>query len=269
MASSQIVVPDPVSTPTPVVTPSPTPTPTPTPVATPTPYINNEPLPRDLAFTLGEKLIYRVSSQGKYVGQVTLWAKERTQFQGRDSLTLTAEVTEALPGSGFTLSDSFTVRVDPLTLTPQISEIKFAGTLGWMNQTAVFDPISNAIMVGKERIDAPYGTHSILSLFYAMRSFNLRPSKVTTSPVNDTRVAVLWANRTSVFSLRPSETEITDLAGQSVAAQLIGVVANNPQLDSLSPKVWLSNDEARTPLRIQFGTNQFDLVSRSVEVFTR
>lgn len=266
LSSVQIVLPEPVATPTPIATPSPTPTPTPTPVATPTPYINDQPLPKDLAFPLGEKLTYGISSQGRNVGRVTLWAKERTQFQGRDSLLLTAEITDAEPGAGFARADSFTVRVDPLTLTPQVSEIKFSGALGWMNQTAVFDPVSNAITVGTERIDAPYGTHTVLSLFYAMRSFNLRPSRVTSSPVNDTRVAVLWANRTSVFSLRPSDAEVTDLAGRRVAAQLIGIVANNPQLDSLSPKVWLSNDDARTPVRIQIGTYQLDLVSRSVEI---
>jgi hypothetical protein len=115
-------------------------------------------------------------------------------------------------------------------------------------------------------VDAPVGTHSILSLIYAMRSFNLRPSKDPNNPVNDTRVAVFWDDRVHIFTLRPVNAETILLGGEKVNAQLITVITGDPQLDLLALKVWLSTDGRRVPLRFSVGTFQADLtsVSRSV-----
>lgn len=267
LTSKQIIIPEPAATPTPAPSQTPAPTPSPTPIPTPTPYIKNQPLPKDLAFLLGEKLVYNISTKGNAVGKLTLWAQERSEFQGRDSLLLTAEVTEVSASTvGFSVADRFSVRVDPLTLSPQLSEVKLSGNLAWMNQTALFDPVSSRITIGTNRLEAPFGTHTPLSLLYAMRSFNLRPSRTLSNPVNDTRVAVLWGSTTSVFSLRPSDVELKDVKGESVEAQLVNVITGNPQLDGLTPKVWLSNDESRIPLRFTIGTYQFDLAGNSIEV---
>ena len=219
LTSKQIIIPEPAATPTPA--------PSQTPArlrrlrrSRPDTVYQNQPLPKDLAFLLGEKLVYNISTKGNAVGKLTLWAQERSEFQGRDSLLLTAEVTEVSASTvGFSVADRFSVRVDPLTLSPQLSEVKLSGNLAWMNQTALFDPVSSRITIGTNRLEAPFGTHTPLSLLYAMRSFNLRPSRTLSNPVNDTRVAVLWGSTTSVFSLRPSDVELKDVKGESVEAQ--------------------------------------------------
>jgi hypothetical protein len=100
-----------------------------------------------------------------------------------------------------------------------------------------------------------------LSLIYAVRSFNLKPSKDTYNPINDTRVAVFWENKPYIFTLRPSTAEIIDIKGMKISAQLISVNTGNPQLDSLNIKVWLSNDSRRLPLRFSAGQYQADLIS--------
>lgn len=238
---------------------------TPTPVPTPTPYIENEPLLNELPFDLGETLDYQISTNNQTVGSFRLQAKERRQFLGQDSLLLTAVATGAGPGTRvFALNDGIRANVSPDTLAPQQIEIKFTGALSSFNQTTQFDQrTGTATSGGANRLEVPVGTHSLLSLAYAVRSFNLKPSKDPNNPVNDTRVAVFWDKQPYVFTLRPSTADIINLRGERVSAQLIAVNTGNPQLDQLNLRLWLSNDEKRLPLRLAVGSYQADLVSES------
>lgn len=247
----------------------PRPTATPKPIPTPTPYIDNQPLLNELSFVLGETLEYRISSGGQQVGTIILRAKERKLNLGQDSLRLEAEVT-ATTGQGmglFRAGDTVRSLVNPETLSPQQIDIRFTGAFSSINQGAVFDQRSGAVTFGGvNRIEVPVGTHSILSFIYALRSFNLKPSKNAANPVNDTRVAVFWDKGPHIFTLRPSEADIITLQGQKVSGQLITVNTGNPQLDILGLKVWLSNDKSRAPLRFTAGPYQADLVSESVVI---
>jgi len=110
--------------------------------------------------------------------------------------------------------------------------------------------------------EAPVGTHSILSLIYAMRSFNLTPSRDPSSPVNDTRVAVFWESRAYVVTLRPSKPEEVMINGLKTQTQLISITTGNPRLDVLAPKIWLSTGVRRTPMRFSFGSIQADLIQK-------
>lgn len=272
-ASIQTIAPDASAeaTPTPIQTPHPQTTPKP--IATPTPYIENEPLSSDLPFVLGETLEYQVSTNGQYLGNVTLRADERKQFTYQlagesrqtteDSLLLTARVTGTQPGQQIlTLNDSIRAQVNPESLAPQQIVLKFGGLFGAYSQTALFNQkTGKAALNGANQIDIPVGTHSVLSLVYAVRAFNLKPSKDPTNPVNDTRVAVLLGGEAYVFRLRPSEAEILNLRNEKVAAQLITVSTGNPQIDQLGLRLWLGTDEKRLPLRFALGSYQADLIS--------
>ncbi len=253
---------DPTPTPSPVQTPKPTPAPTPTPRS----YVDNQPLGTDLSFELGETLEYKLSSGGQPVATFVLQAKERKQVQGDDSLLLTATVTEAPSPNGLvSVNDSIKALVNPESLGPRRLDISFTGTLSSLNQTVTFDEKTSLISFkGTNQVEAPVGTHSILSLAYAIRSFNLKPSKDTTNPINDTRVAVFWDTKPYIFTLRPSSAELITLQGEKVSAQLITINTGNPQLDDLKLKVWLSNDARRLPLRFSVGTFQADLVSDKI-----
>lgn len=252
----------------PIPTPSPIATPRPTPVATPTPraYVDNQPLSPELSFALGETLEYRLSNGAQPIGTFTLQATERKQFNGMDSLLLSATMTDAVGGM-FAKGDSIKAQVNPDTLGPRSLEINITGQLSGINGTVMFDERTNMIMFkGTGQIEAPVGTHSILSLLYAMRSFNLKPSKDTSNPINDTRVAVFWDNRPYIFTLRPSNAEVISFRGDKISAQLISITTGNPQLDALSPKVWLSNDERRVPVKFTIGTFNADLISEKMVV---
>lgn len=261
---SAISVPEPEA-PVPAATPTPIPTPvvaiTPKPTPTPTAYIDDAPLLAELGFQLGETLDYRITAAGKPVGTITLNARERKLFEKVDSLLLTATITAVEQGNPvITLGQAAKAQVDPNTLTPIWTESKFVSAAVGPKQTVTFDKRTGAIAFGGPKpIDGPIGTHSIVSLLYAMRSFNLKPSKDLTNPVNDTRVAVFWDSKPHIFTLRPSNPELILINGEKVSAQLITINTNNPQLDALSPKVWLSTEE-RVPVRISIGGFQAELI---------
>ncbi len=249
----------------PLPTPLPTPEPakTPKPVPTPTPYVDNQPLSADFPFKLGENLNYQILSNSQIVGTVSLKAASRQLFSGRDSLLLSADfLKNDLSSNLFNSGDTIRTYVNPDLLTPFQNELRFNGALGFLNQTNLFDQKNGAVTVNAgAKIAIPVGTHSLLSLIYAIRAFNLKPSKDPTNPVNDTRVAVFYENQPYVFTLRPSEAQIITSQGEKISAQLITISTGNPQLDMLNPRLWLSNDDQRQPLRLTLGTYQVDLIS--------
>jgi hypothetical protein len=238
---------------------------TPTPAPSPSPYIDNQPLSADLSFALGETLEYQVSQLGKYFGNVTLQAKERKQFNASDSLLLTATATETQAGNPlFNLNDNIRAQVNPDSLAPQQTELRFSGGANSSyNQVVQFDQKNGfaSFNGGANRASVPVGTHSLLSLAYAIRSFNLKPSKDPNNPVNDTRVAVFFGSQSYVFTLRPSaNAEFINLKNEKIPAQLISVSTGNASIDQLGIRLWLGTDEKRLPLRLIVGNYQADLV---------
>ncbi|MFN0279856.1 MAG: DUF3108 domain-containing protein [Pyrinomonadaceae bacterium] len=260
-----VQLPKPAAEKTLALTPTPAAPSTPKPPTTPAPYIENQPLSPELGFALGESLDYKVTDEGRPVATISLSAKERKLIKGVDSLLLSAVVTgiEQFNNNTFVFGDSVHAHVDPETLAPFSIEKRFAGELKNLNQTVTFDPKSgNIAFGGANNIDAPIGTHTILSLLYAMRSFNLKPSKDSKNPVNDTRVAVFWEAQPYVFTLRPSNPEEITVSGEKIQAQLIAVTTGNDVLDKQGLKIWLTAD-SRVPVRFSFGSYQADLVSPS------
>lgn len=262
IALSSISRPEPITPPTP--TPEPVRTPSPQITPRPTPYIDDRPLAAELGFKLGESLDYRVLSAGVPAGTITLSAKERKFINGEDTLVLAAEVTSIESGSKlFSQGDQIRSLVDPETLTPRSVDVIFKNAIPGLNGTATFDGRTGAIKAGAlPAFEAPVGTHSILSLIYAMRSFNLTPSRDSSSPVNDTRVAVFWESKACVFTLRPAKPDEITINGLKIQAQMISFTTGIPQLDALAPKVWLSTYNGRTPIRFSIGSLQADLIQK-------
>ncbi|KXK05947.1 MAG: hypothetical protein UZ17_ACD001000506 [Acidobacteria bacterium OLB17] len=254
--------------------PTPTPSPTPIPVATPqkpairptpspTPYIADQPLLPELKFRLGEELTYEVTEGGRKVGSFLLAARERKLVGIYDTLVLEAKVTGVDgPNPPFSLGDSMVANVDPASLGPSSLAAKLSRSAAAYSQNATFDQRTGTVTFGPNKAEGPIGVHCVLSLVYAMRSFNLAPSREASNPVNDTRVAVFWRDKVQIFSLRPSRPETIELAGKKVEAQAITIVTHDPAIDKLGFKIWLSTGAERTPLRFATGAFQADLVSQ-------
>jgi hypothetical protein len=253
LAQPTVVVP-------PTITQTPGPAVTPKPKATPTPYIENMPLLPELGFELGETLNYNVTVFGKPSSILTLKAVERKLFKGADSLLLTATITGIEQGNqDFALGDIAQAQVDPDTLAPRQVDYKFGASWRDLNQSVTFDRKAGTITSGGTKIEAPIGTHTLLSLLYAMRSFNLRPSKDPNNPVNDTRVAVYIDGQPNVFTLRPSNPVDIVVNGETVSAQLVTVNTGNERLDKQGIKVWLDAN-TRVPVRIAYGPYEANLI---------
>jgi hypothetical protein len=266
LASVQVVEPDPETQPK--QTPSPTPTPLPviTPTPTPTPSLDNLPLSSNLPFVLGETLEYRITSNGQNDGAFLLQARERRTIDKRDTLFLTATISRAERGFGlFNPGDSITAQVNAESLAPYQFEAKFTGGLSSFNQSVRFDQERGvAIFGGTNQAQIPLNTHSLLSLAYAIRSFNLKQVWDTKNPLMDTRVSVFYDSQFYVFTVRPLETAIFTRGTEKIPAQVLTIITGNPQLDALNLRIWLSNNEKRTPLRFVIGNYQADLVSETI-----
>jgi hypothetical protein len=256
IASVQVTAePTPTATPVAVQTPRPTPRPS----ATPQDYVDNQPL-IGLPFDLGETLEYSVTAAQRPIGTFAISAKDRKLVDKHDSLLLVGTVTNAAGNELFGIGNSIRTYVDPDTLAPYDFSTAFSGRLSTYNQTARFDQSAGRVfLANNQTVDVPAGTHNILSLFYALRLFNLNPSKDTNNRVNDTRVSVFWQGRANIFTLRPSAPKVMEFGDQKILAQEISVSTGNPQLDSLRIKVWLSSDDRRLPLRFILDGYQFDL----------
>jgi hypothetical protein len=261
IASIQLAAPE--ATPSPSAVPTQTPRPTPRPTTTPVAYVNDQPLV-GMPFTLGENLVYTVTSGPRNIGSVTLSVKERKLVREKDNVLLTATVTNTTGGELFRTGNGFRSNVSPETLSPDDLEMKFDGPLAAFSQSARFDQSRSVVTIGGQRVDVPVGTHNILSLIYAMRLYNLNLSKI--NPIKDTRVAVFWQGRAHVFTLRPLDPQEITIGGQKLSAQQINVSTGNQQLDALSLKVWLSNDERRLPLRFSIGNYRLELVLASAGI---
>ena len=254
---------DPRPTPTPSVVPTPQ-RPIVRPTPSPTPYIPNQPLLPELKFRLGERLNYQVTNAGRSVGSFSLGVPERKLVGVQDTLVLEAKVT-GVDGanSPFSLGDGMLANVSPESLGPNTFNAHLSKQLAPYSQNAAFDQRTGIVTFGPNRAEGPVGVHSILSLIYAMRSFNLVPSREASNPVNDTRVAVFWRDKVHIFSLRPSRPDMITLGDKKLEAQLITIVTGDPVVDQLGFKIWLSMGAARTPLRFSIGSYQADLVSES------
>jgi len=262
LAGQQMVEPEVDTSPGPVAIQTPKPTSTPRP--TPTPYIDNQALPSELGFQLGEKLNYRVTNGTRQVANVQLSAAARKKISGEDSLLLSASVISGEQGNGvFSNGDMVIARVNPESLVPFELSARLSGPLAFLNQTVKFDQKSGMINTGGGRVDGPVGTHNILSLLYAIRSFNLSPSKDLRNPVNDTRVSVFWIDKAYIFTLRPFEPAETTVNGEKRMAQQVAVKTNVAQLDQMGISVWLSTDETRVPLKFNVGSYTFELVGQT------
>lgn len=265
LASVQMIEAEPQSTPKPILTPTPVPILTPTPLPSPTPTLDNLPLAANLPFSLGETLEYRVTLNGQNIGGFLLQAKERRAIDKKDVLYLSATITRAERGFGiFNTGDKIIAQVNAESLVPYQFDAKFTGTLSSFNQSVRFDQERGIALSSTNSTQVPLNTHSLLSLIYAIRSFNLRAVWDDKNPIMDTRVSVFYDGQFYVFNIRPHEPEIITLNNVKISAQKITIITGNPQLDALNLKVWLSNNEKRTPLRFSIGSYQADLVSETI-----
>ena len=89
----------------------------------------------------------------------------------------------------------------------------------------------------------PFGTHDLLSVFYALRSFDLTPGKRNAvSLLVNKRPRLLY-----ITALRPGSVQ---LGSRQISAVELSLTTSDPDGDRLALRLWVSTDKRRLPLRL-------------------
>jgi hypothetical protein len=204
------------------------------------------PLP-ELPFKPGEQLNFSffLGTSPQPVGVASFLVRARAKYFNRDGLLLTTTLQTSGPGQTlFPVLDQINSYVDAATLLPFRSELtlqegkrrtRFVVSADQNGGSALFDDGA--------RVDVPVGTHDLLSVFYALRSFDLTPGKRNAvSLLVNKRPRLLF-----ITALRPGTIQ---LGGQRIPAVELALATNDPGRDRLNLRLWVSTDKRRLPLRL-------------------
>lgn len=244
------------------------PVPNPTPVVTPTPLGNSSTVRPpafavDLPFRPGEELNYRVYSGNTNVavGSLNFALKSRGKYFNRDGLQLVWQA-QTSGGGILPIKDQITSYVDPATLIPFRTEINFAeGSYRATRNYNMDQDRGMATLEGKpDRIEIPVGTHDLLSAFYAIRTFDLSPSR-------QNAISIMAVNHPRTLTIKSERRETIELNGQKIPAVIVSLTTDDPQPDKLQVRIWISEDSRRLPVRIAattgIGAVRADLIIRT------
>src|ERR1044072_1789335 len=229
--------------------PKPTPTDSRTPVVPvgSTPNASNPGISLNLPFNVGEQLNYRVylGADNKSVGSLSFGVTARGRYFNRDGLMfiLTAQTT----GDGariFYVNDKFVSYVDPETLLPFRTELTIAEGKWRSNRAYNLDQDRGAVMTEqKKRIEVPVGTHDIVSLMYALRTFDL-------SPLKRNAISILAISQPRTLFITSQRRETLESGDRKIPALLLTLTTDDTQADKLQLRLWIGDDSRHLPLRI-------------------
>lgn len=201
-----------------------------------------------LPFAVGEQLNFNfyLGNSPQPVGTSTFQVRARANYFGRDGLLLSFRgQTSGLIQRVFTANDQINSYVDPSTLIPFRTELNLQEGKYRTNQTLSIDQERGVATVADKgtRIEIPVGTHDLISVFYALRSFNLVPPRRTA-------VSLLVNNRPLTLFITALKRETIELGSQKVPAVQLSLTTDEAQNDRYGLRLWVSDDRRRLPLRI-------------------
>jgi hypothetical protein len=205
-----------------------------------------------LPFAVGEQLNFNfyLGNSPQPVGTSTFQVRARSRYFGKDGLLLSfrGQTTGAIQRL-FTANDQISSYVDPSTLIPFRTELNLQEGKRRTNEALTFDQERGvASIVDKgTRIEIPVGTHDLISVFYALRSFNLAPPRRTA-------VSLLVNNRPLTLFITALKRETIELGAQRVQAIQLSLTTDEQQNDRYGLRMWVSDDRRRLPLRITANT---------------
>jgi len=251
LAASQLATPPPAATPTPqrVMPPSDGRALVPVPTTTPASATR-----LNLPFNVGEELNYQVflGATTQAVGSATFSVAGRGRYFNRDGLLLQATAQTTNAGARvFYVNDKISSYVDPETLLPFRTEMNLAeGT--WRNTRGYnIDQDRGAVTTDtRTRIEIPVGTHDLISLLYAIRTFDLSPPSTGLSQPKRNAISILAINQPRTLFVTSQKRETIELNGQKVPALLLTLSSDDGTADRLQLRLWVGDDWRHLPLRI-------------------
>jgi hypothetical protein len=226
---------------------TPTPTPTPTPRASPTPKTSIE----DWPFTVGEQLNYQIYLTGSNnpVGVATFQVNARSRYFDRDGLLLSVKAqTTGTVARVFVANDQIQSYVDPNQLLPFRTVFNLVEGQRRFNQTLLLNQETGVATTDKgQRIDIPVGTYDYLSFFYAVRTFNINPTRRNA-------ISILVEGKPKTLFVSALKREIIQLGEQKIPSIALTITTDDQQSDKYQFRMWISDDKRRLPLRVTCAT---------------
>ena len=201
----------------------------------------------DLPFKVGEQLNYQVYLGGNTqpVGNITFSVRARGRYFNRDGLLFSA--TAQTNGAGarlFFVNDQLTSYADPSTLLPFRTELNLAEGRWRMTRGYNIDQDRGAVTTdNRERLEVPVGTHDLISLVYAIRTFDL-------SPLKRNAISILAISQPRTLFVTSQRRETIELHGQKIPAMLLTLTTDDLQPDKMQIRMWVGDDARHLPLRI-------------------
>jgi hypothetical protein len=201
----------------------------------------------DLPFKVGEQLNFNffLGTSPQPVGVASYHVRARSTYVGRDGLWLSATMgtTNALQQL-FPVADKIETYVDVKTLLPFRSQLQIReGNHRLQGVVSLDQERGSATVTDGSTIEIPVGTYDLVSVIYALRSFDLTPPKRNA-------VSLLINKRPRTLFITSLKRETIELGGKSIPAYQLALATDEPQGNRLNLRLWVGSDRRRLPLRL-------------------
>jgi hypothetical protein len=200
-----------------------------------------------LPFKVGEQLNFNffLGTSPQPVGIASYHVRARSKYVGRDGLWLSATMgtTNALQ-QVFPVADKIETYVDVKTLLPFRSQLQIReGNHRLQGVVSLDQERGSATVTDGSTIEIPVGTYDLVSVIYALRSFDLTPPKRNA-------VSLLINKRPRTLFITSLKRETIELGGKSISAYQLALATDEPQGNRLNLRLWVGSDRRRLPLRL-------------------
>lgn len=201
----------------------------------------------DLPFKVGEELNFNflLGDAAQPIGKATFQVRSRARFFNQEGLLLAAALQTAGAGQTlFPVSDQISSYVDIKSLLPFRTELRLQEGKRRTNWTVKLgQELGSANFDDGTHIPIPVGTHDILSVFYALRSFDLTPPKRNV-------VSIILNKRPRLLIVTALQRQTIELGGQRIPAVQVSLAIDEARGDRFGLRLWVSADSRRLPLRL-------------------
>jgi hypothetical protein len=171
--------------------------------------------------------------------------RPRARYFNREGLLLSAAIQTAGAGQRlFPVNDQISSYVDARAILPFRTELNLQE--GQRRARWIVSSDQNggsALFDDGTRLEIPVATHDLVSVFYALRSFDL-------SPPNRTSVSLLVNKRPRRLHVTALRRDTLALGGQRIPAVELSLATDDPDGDRFQLRLWVSTDRRRLPLRL-------------------
>jgi hypothetical protein len=214
---------------------------------TPTPATPPAAAAEDLPFKPGDQLNFTffLGPSPQPVGTASFQVRERARYFGREGLLFSSSFQTAGAGQTlFPVSDQINSYVDAQTLLPFRTELNLREGDRRESFTVSLDQNGGtALFADGTRVEIPVGTHDLVSVFFALRSFDLTPPKRNA-------VSLLVNKRPRLLSVTALRGGVVVLGGERIEAVELALATNDPDGDRFQLRLWVSTDKRKLPLRL-------------------